>query len=335
VIAASLAGCGGAGRRPHPPPARPVHASPPVRTVPVNRARKPRGSRAQALVTAETEHQIVTVDLATGVVTRRTTVPAGPQYVSGEPGVEVVTSPTAGAVSILEGDPLRVAKVFHGFGAPRITAISPDGQHAYVTDDPRGTLSVIRFSDMRVSRPVHVGEGAHHLSASPDRRRLWIALGESARTIVILDTSEIDHPRVIGHFDPGFPAHDLSFSPDGRNVWITSADGPDVTVFRASDHRLLFRVRVGAPPQHIAFGGGYAYLTSGYGSTIEKVAASTGTVITRAKAPYGSFELGAADGYVATASLLDGKLAIYTPQLKLLHVLTLAPATRDVAITYP
>ena len=116
---------------------------------------------------------------------------------------------------------------------------------------------------------------------------------------------------------------------------MTSAAGPDVTAFDARTHRVLFRVPVGAPPQHVVFDGRYAYLTSGYGSRIEKVNERTGAVITRASAPYGSFELDAADGYVVTASLLRGTLAIYTPNLKLLHVVKLAPSTREVAISRP
>lgn len=151
---------------------------------------------------------------------------------------------------------------------------------------------------------------------------------------MILDTSDIDHPRVIGRFAPGFAAHGLSFTPDGRRVWITSAGGPDVAVFRATDHRLLFRVPVGAPPQRIAFDGSYAYLTSGYDSTIEQVTVAGGSVIKRTAVPYGSFELAAADGFVVTSSLLDGKIAIFTRQLELLRVLRVAPATRDVAISY-
>jgi DNA-binding beta-propeller fold protein YncE len=96
------------------------------------------------------------------------------------------------------------------------------------------------------------------MSFSPDQRRLWVALGESANTITILDTSDVDHPRVIGHFAPGFRVHDLSFTPDGRQVWITSATGPDVTAFDSRSGRPLFRVPVGPAPQHIAFTARYA-----------------------------------------------------------------------------
>jgi hypothetical protein len=118
-------------------------------------------------------------------------------------------------------------------------------------------------------------------------------------------------------------------------VWITSADTTDVGVFSARTRHLLFTVPAGAPPQHLAFDGGFAYITSGYGSLIEKVRAADGRVLARAHAPYGSFDLDAADGYVVTASLLRGTLAIYDRDLRLLHVRQLAPSTEDVAISQP
>jgi DNA-binding beta-propeller fold protein YncE len=138
---------------------------------------------------------------------------------------------------------------------------------------------------------------------------------------------------VIGRFAPGFEVHDLAFSNDGQRVWLTSAASRDVTVLNGSDERLLFRVPVGPPPQHVALTEPYAYLTSGYGSTIEQVDARTGRVLRRASTPYGSFELAADDRYVVVSSLLRGTLAIFTPQLKLVRVVKLAPATREVALT--
>ena len=108
-----------------------------------------------------------------------------------------------------------------------------------------------------------------------------------------------------------------------------------MTAFDVHTRKALFRVPVGAPPQHLTFEGRYAYLTSGYGSTIEKVSATTGRVIARATSPYGSFELSAGAGFVVTTSLLRGTLAIYTPDLRLRRVVRLAPATREVAISRP
>jgi DNA-binding beta-propeller fold protein YncE len=338
LLVAGAAGCGGTAHTSSHARKRPAVAVDPAAHRGGRRvAHRKRVSHARplALVAAESSNRLLIADLPAGKVIRRVSVASGPQYVAAEPGLAVVSSPAAGVVTLLERKPLHVTKVFHGFGAPHITEISPDGEHAYVTDDVRGTLSVIRLRDARVTSTIDVGVGAHHMGSSPNQHRLWIALGESAGKIVIVDTTDIDHPRVVGSFDPGFPAHDLSFSPDGRTVWVSSAVGPDVTVFRAGDHRRQFRVPVGPPPQHVAFHGRYAYLTSGYGSVIEKVAPRDGRVLKRARTPYGSFELDAADGFVATASLLNGSLAVFTPALRSLGVHKLAAATRDLAISDP
>jgi YVTN family beta-propeller protein len=305
-------------------------------------------ARPQALVTDEAQNRLLIVDLPSGRIAHSVPVPADPEdiAVSGNGGVVIVVSSAAGEVTILNRDTLHPIKTFGGFSEPHIASISPDGSYAYITDDSRGTLTVIRLSDMKVTATVPVGLGAHHLAFSPTDRTVWIALGENAQQLTTLTTvvsrahgaSPVVNPgdpHVVGHFAPGYAAHDLGFSPDGRTVWVTSSVGPDVTAFSTATHRPRFRVPVGAPPQHLAFAGRFAYLTSGYGSTIEKVDAATGRVITRATAPYGSFELSAADGYVVSASLLRGTLAIYNSDLKLVRVVKLAPATREVAISRP
>jgi DNA-binding beta-propeller fold protein YncE len=335
ATAVIVAACG-SGSTVHTRHKRHTPATPaPTRSVRSRSRRAP--ARPQAVVTDEQQNRVLLVDLPSGRVARSVMLPADPEDIAaaGNGGRVVVVSSRTGEVTVLDRNPLRPIKAFGGFDAPHIVEITPDGRYAYVTDDARGTLTVIRLSDPRLTSTISVGAGAHHLTFSPDQRQAWVALGESASQISILDTTDAADPRLIGRFGPRFPVHDLSFSPDGREVWIGSTAGPDVSVFAAASHRLLFRVPVGAPPQHLTLAGRYAYLTSGYGSTIEQVDVSTGRVIRRARAPYGSFELAAADGYVATASLLRGTLAVYTPGLRLLRVTTLAPATREVVITRP
>jgi len=339
LLIGSLAGCGGGG---------PVnHTRPSVRQATLESPRTSAHTTTspelahlpppQALVTDETQNRLLAVELPSGRIARRISLPPDPEDIAsaGNAGVVIVVSSKAGEVTALSRKTLRPIKTFRGFDEPHIAAISPDGQYAYVTDDARGTVTVIRLSDMKLTSTVAVGAGAHHLGFSPDQHRAWIGLGEQATQIAILDTTDTAHPKLIGHFDPGFAAHDVSFAPNGRAVFVSSSSGPDVTVFDPNTRRVLFRVPVGRPPQHVAFAGRYAYLTSGYGSSIEKVNADTGHVITRAKAPYGSFELAAADGFVTAASLLRGSLAIYTSALKPVRVVKLAPATREVAISRP
>jgi YVTN family beta-propeller protein len=299
--------------------------------------RHPASPPVQALVTAETENRLLVVDLPSGRVVRRVALPPDPEDIAAVPGggIVVITSGAAGKVTLLARNSLRAVRVFGGFATPHIAAISPDHEHAYVTDDARGTLTAIDLRTRRVTATIQVGPGAHHLSFDAPADRAWVALGQSATTIVVLDTSDLDRPRVIGRFDPGFPAHDVEFTADGRRIWISSAGSPEVSVFSASGRRLLFRVSVGAPPQHVAFDGRFAYVTSGYGGVIEQVDAASGRLLVRTALPYGSFELDARDGYVVSSSLLRGTLAIYHTNLRLVRVVQLAPVTREVAISAP
>jgi YVTN family beta-propeller protein len=285
-----------------------------------------------ALVTAETENRVIAVALRSGRVLRRVAVPGDPEDIA-TCGDAFVVSPRAGAVSLIDPQSLHVVAMLRGFDSPHIVACSPDGEHAYVTDDASGMVSVIDDASRRVADRVYVGPGAHHMAFAPNQRRLWVALGESARTIVILDTTNVSRPRVIGRLHLGFPVHDLGFSGDGRRVWVSSAAGPEVAVLSARSHRILFHVRVGAPPQHVSLVGATAYLTSGYGGVIERAAVANGRVLGRARTPYGSFELATGEGFVATASLLDGRLTVLDPGLRRLRVLRLAVVTREVAIS--
>ncbi len=340
ILSALLAACGGSGshRHKHEPgqthattvaSAEPAPPSPPIRPAPP--------PPDQALVTAETENRLLVVELPSGRVVRRIPLAPDPEDLAteGNGGEIVVVSAAAGKVTLLNGETFRPLKVLAGFDQPHIAAIAPDGQHAYVTDDARGTLTVIDLANLRVTATVRVGAGAHHLCFDIKDQMAWVALGESARMLVLLGTQDIAHPRVIGHFPPASPVHDLGCSPDSGQVWLTSATGPDVTLVDGFDQGVVFRVPVGPPPQHVALTGRYAYLTSGYGGVIEQVDASTGRILHRARTPHGSFELAADGRYVVVSSLLRGTLAIFTPQLKPLRVVHLAPATREVALSSP
>ena len=332
ISSALVAACGGSGS--HPTRSRttkPATAAGPVAAAVARPLPKP---PERAFVTAETENRLLVVELPSGRVVRSIPLAPDPEDLAtqGIDGPIVVVSAAAGTVTLLDASTLRALKVFGGFASPHIAAIARDGDHAYVTDDARGTLTAIDLANLRVTSTIHVGAGAHHMSFDMMHSLAWVALGESARTIVVISTYGFDRPRVIGRFDPGFEVHDLAFSIDGRRVWLTAADRRDVTVFNGIDEQPMFRVPVGPPPQHVALAGSYAYLTSGYGSTIEQVDAHNGRILRRARTPYGSFELAADGRYVVVSSLLRGTLAIYTSQLKLVRVSHLAPATREVVL---
>ncbi len=300
-------------------------------------------------MTDPSQDRLLIVDIPSGRVAREVRLAGEPQFLAADPpGTPVMVSLSSGEATILTGSPVHRVKTFTGFASAPAVAFSPDAENAYLTDAQSGRLTVIGLYNDKILSRLRVGIGAHHLAFSPNESHVWVALGEAAKTIAILSTVKgrpspptsspvinAGRPQLIGRFDPGFLAHGLAFAPDGRQVWITSASTQDAGVFSARTHRLLYRVSVGPPPQHVVLADGYAYLTSGYGSRIEQVALASGHVIRRASAPYGSFDLAAGGGYVVTVSLLRGTIAIYNRQLRLLRVRRVAPSLKDVVLTRP
>ncbi|MEO8969772.1 MAG: hypothetical protein ABI355_19170 [Solirubrobacteraceae bacterium] len=305
--------------------------------------------RRLVLVTDPVDDHVLFVSVPQLRVLRRMTIPGEPEYAEtiGADGAAVVSA-RSGTVTLLSGPRWHTARVLNGLVAPHIPALAPGGDALYVTDDATGRLAAIALTNQRIVSRTFVGLGAHHLAFSPTAAQVWVALGQSARTITILSTRTPPppgttgshsvnpaRPHVVAQFDPGYRAHDLKFTPDGRSVWVTSASGPTIGVFDARTHRLRFRVPGGAPPQHVIFSGHDAYVTSGYGSSIERVRWATGRVLRRVAAPYGSFELDTSGPYVITSSLLRGTLAVYDRQLRFLRVRRVAASAEDVTSFAP
>jgi DNA-binding beta-propeller fold protein YncE len=263
---------------------------------------------------------------------RRLHMPADPQNVEANNRVAVVVSTRAGAVTLVDAQRLLVTRIFRGFGSPHIAALSPDGQFAYVTDDARGQLVVIGLARKRIVDRLFVGFGAHHMSFRPHHHELWIAMGERARSIHIVDTTNAAHPRRRGWFSPadGGLMHDLAFAPGGRRVWISYDDRSTIEVFDVGTRRRIFTLPAGSPPQHVAFRR-YAYVTSGNDGCL-RIFSVAGRMLGIAATPPGSFNLDLAPyGAVLASSLTDGKLTMLGISGRELLSRRVAPAARDVA----
>jgi len=291
------------------------------------------GGRPVALVTAETANELLELTLGPhgGRVLHRLRLPH-PQTVAATCRAALAVDPPAGTVTLLALPTLRPLTVLRSFRSPQLAAFAGAGL-AYVTDAGTGDLAVVDVARRTVVDRVFVGRGAHHLALSPTDGRLWVALGEDARTIVRLDVSSPRRPRVVGRFHPAVPAHDLAFAPGGRTVWVTSASAPVVSVYAASDGRLLRRIPAGRAPQHVVFDRGRALITSGYGVSLESVSLGTHRRLRLVRTPYGSFNLAADGPLVVTTSLLTGEVGEFRlGDLHRLWTRRVAPAARAVAI---
>jgi hypothetical protein len=291
--------------------------------------------RPVAIVAAESANEVLAVSLGRhgGHVLKRVGL-ADPLMVAAPlHGPAVVVNPH-GTVTLLGWHSLRPIKVFHGFRTPEVARVAPGDGYVYIADGGSGEITVIDLDRRRIVDRVYVGLQAHHMSFSPNGRRLWIALGEVATTVVRLDTSDLAHPRIAGRLHPRFPAHSVGFAPDGRTVWLSSARAPYATAYNATTGRVVKVVRAGRAPQEVAFSGARALLTSGYGSSIEAVLWRTYRRLGTVPMPYGSFNLAAFGGEVVTSSLFTGQVTdLRGGTLRRFWTVKVAPETRYVAIS--
>ena len=292
------------------------------------------GGTAVALVTAESENALLVVDLDSRKVARRLPMPADPENVetNSTDSAAAVVSSRAGAVTLLALPRLRVRRTIRGFASPHIAAFSPNGRYLYVTDDARGQLVVIGVRRGRVLAKRFVGRGAHHIAVRPDGNLLWIVLGERAKEIVVVDTSRPAHPWVRARlFDIGGLAHDAAFTPDGKRVWVAYDDRSSIAVFAARTYRILFTRPAGSPPQHVAFGIRFGYVTSGNDGRL-RVFSFAGRQLGVARTPGGSFNLGLGGALVLTPSLTQGTLTELRDSGSRMWSGRVAPDARDAAV---
>jgi DNA-binding beta-propeller fold protein YncE len=287
--------------------ARPVSSGAPRVAVRAGRA-------PLALATADTEGFVAVVDLAAGRRIGRVATLDGPRSIEARGrGPVVVAHTSAGAVTLLERHRDRMARrrVLRGFGQPRYTAVAPDGRLAYVTDSGTGELAVLDLVRGRVVRRVAVGAQARHVTLDPAGTTLWVALGSSARRIVVVDVSgDPERPRVVRHVAPPFLAHDVGFAPNGRRAWVTAGESGEVAVYDVRTARVLRTLPSDPGPQHVTFLGGRAFVSSGDAGTLRVYDAETLRLLRTSELPAGSYNVQFAGNRVLTPSLNAGTLCV-------------------------
>jgi hypothetical protein len=264
------------------------------------------GASPLALATADLESHVVAVALDTGRVVRRIPTPAYPRSIEAVGRVAVVAHSDSGVVSVLDGR--RVVHTIRGFGEPRYAAAHPDGRHAYVTDPRRGEVVTVDVARGRVVARTRVGLGARHISLDAGTSSLWVALGSRARELAVLELGESGRPRAVDRFRPPFLAHDVGFAPDAAHVWVSSADRDELALYSPLG-RILATVPGDWPPQHVTFGLGRAFVTSGWSGTLN-VHAAAGRHLGRSVVPVGSYNVQYGAGRVVSAALHRGTLTV-------------------------
>jgi hypothetical protein len=285
------------------------------------------------LVTADTESHVAAVSASTGKILRRLRTEPGPRSIETVGGrLAVVAHTTRGAVSILDGAPLRVRRVLRDFAEPRYTAAHPAGRFAFVTDSKRGQVVTVDVLRGVVVARLGLDGPARHLTIDAAGRTLWVSLGAKAELVAVVDVARPAEPRLLRTVRPPFLSHDVGFSRDQRHVWMTSGSDGRLAVYDRRERRPLFTLPADAPPQHVTFTSSRAYVTSGDDGTLRVHRLSDGRVLRTTPVPTGSYNVQQGLGRVVTPSLDRGTLCILTPRGILLHRTQVAPSSHDACL---
>jgi hypothetical protein len=286
------------------------------------------GVREVALVTADTEASVVAVETLSGGVLRRIPTRADPRSIERVGERAVVAHTAIGEVSLLRG--LAVHDVVSGFAEPRYTAASPNGRYAYVTDSGRADLAVLDVVRAKVVARLHLGGWPRHISIDAAGRTLWVALGTASRTLAVVDVTRPVRPRHVGTIRPAFRLHDVGLVPHTRRVWITSGDSSVVAIHDARTGRVVRTLPSGAPPQHVTFGAGRAYVTSGHDGTMHVHALDDGQLLRVVTTiPVGSYNVQHGTLRVVTPSLDAGTLCVLDEAGDVMRRVRIAPSSHD------
>jgi DNA-binding beta-propeller fold protein YncE len=285
------------------------------------------GTAPLALVTADLEARIVVIDPVSGRVVRHIATGVGPRSVEAVGGrLGVVAHTSAAILSIV--DARRVRTYVKGFGQPRYTAAHPNGRLAYVTDSKLGDVAVVDVHRARVLDRTELGGPARHISISRDAQTLWVSLGSKAARVAVVDISSPVRPRLVARVAPPFLAHDVGFAPDGRHVWLTSGAQHAMAIYDLRTRERLTSFGADAPPQHVTFARGVAFVTSGDDGTL-RVHRLDGRLLRVTKVPVGSYNVQQAWGRVLTPSLEQGTVCVLNDRGALIHRERVARSSHD------
>ncbi|HKU59266.1 MAG TPA: hypothetical protein VJP39_06645 [Gaiellaceae bacterium] len=275
-----------------------------------------------AFVTCDAEAKVAIVDLESFRVVRKVPTLPDPRSIELVGEHAVLCHTAVGAVSVI--DPRgRVRHVIRDFVEPRYTAAHPNGRIAFVTDSGRSSVTALDVIRGHVLGRVRLREWARHVTLDQSGRTLWAGLGSASPDVAVVDATELRHVATV---TPPFPAHDVGFS--GAHVWVTSGAVKEAGIFDRAG-KLQLRLAADLAPQHVTFGDGVAYVTSGDSGTLHVHRLSDGRVVRRTPIELGSYNVQFGFGRVITASLLRGTLTVLDQHGALLAVVHVSESCHD------
>ena len=192
----------------------------------------------------------------------------------------------------------------------------------FVTNERDDTVSVIDSRTHQLVATVEVGGRPRGIGFSPDRSKVYVALGNE-NAIGVIDTQSLEvlkkipagsdpeafdvHPNgriylsneddgkatvlnpetgeIEAEIEVGIEPEGVAVTPDGKKVMVTSESTNMVHVISVPEHEIVANILVGARPREVAFSddGRYGYVTCEVGGEIVKFDVETNKIVQRKK----------------------------------------------------
>ena len=288
--------------------------------------------RPVALVTADLESHVVVLDPASVRTLARVRTAPGPRSIERiGPRTALVAHTQHGLVSIVDARANAVRYELDGFAAPRYTAAHPTWRVAYVTDSAAEQVVTVDVDRGRIVSRTPVPGPARHVSISPDGSALWTSLGSKAERMAVLDLEDPLRPRLAHTFAAPFLGHDVVFAPGGRRVWVTAGAGRRLALYRPDTREAVRVLEADRAPQHVAFVGQLAFVTSGDDGTV-RIHRLDGSLVRKAIVPIGSYNVAFGGRRAVTPSLSRGTVSLLDETGRVQAVRRIARAAHDACI---
>ena len=188
----------------------------------------------------------------------------------------------------------------------------------FVTNEASDSVTVIDSRSDRVEKTIEVGGRPRGIGFSPDRAKVYVALGnENAIGVIDMATLELErkipagsdpeafavHPngtiylsneddglataldpdsgKILAEIKVGLEPEGVGISPDGKQVLVTSESSNMVHIISVSENKMVANVLVGARPREVAFSpdGKFFWVTSEVADHVSKVDRATNRIV--------------------------------------------------------
>src|SRR4051812_9394887 len=145
-------------------------------------------------------------------------------------------------IAVLDLRELRVVKRLPSGSDPEQFSLNTDGKQIYISNEDKGTVSVMDVVYGEVKHVIPVKEEPEGVNLSPDGKFMYVTC-ETRGEVFVIDTAS---HKSVAEFTVGGRPRNVAFLPDGSYAFVPSESSGTLHVVETSAHKVLKSVKL--PP---------------------------------------------------------------------------------------